>query len=282
MKNLEKTYNPKEFEEEIYKTWKEGGYFKAVVDENKKPFTIMMPPPNVTGNLHIGHALNSTIQDIIIRYKRLRGFNTLWLPGTDHASISTEAKVVNHIKENGSSKEEIGREKFLEQAWNWTHEYGGKIKTQLEKLGVSCDWSRDSFTLDDNLSHAVEEFFIKLYDDGLIYRGDRIVNWCSGCKTAISDIEVEHKELEGTLYYVKYFIKDSDEYITVATTRPETIFGDLALAINPKDKRYEKYLGKEVVVPIVNRNIPIIKDDYVDEEYGSGVVKITPSHENNF
>ena len=235
MNQLDKTYNPKNFEDRLYKKWKENGYFKGIIDKNKKPFTIVMPPPNVTGNLHLGHAMNNTVQDILIRWKRMKGYSTLWIPGTDHASISTEAKVVAKLKSQGKEKEKIGREEFLKEAWNWTDEYGGNIKKQLEKLGISCDWSRDSFTLDENLSEAVSEVFIKMYNDNLIYQGDRIVNWCSNCKTAISDIEVEYKEDQGKLYYIKYYYKDSDEYISIATTRPETIFGDLAVAVNPED-----------------------------------------------
>ena len=205
MNQLDKTYNPKNFEDRLYEKWKENGYFKGIIDKNKKPFTIVMPPPNVTGNLHLGHAMNNTVQDILIRWKRMKGYSTLWIPGTDHASISTEAKVVAKLKSQGKEKEKIGREEFLKEAWNWTDEYGGNIKKQLEKLGISCDWSRDSFTLDENLSEAVSEVFIKMYNDNLIYQGDRIVNWCSNCKTAISDIEVEYKEDQGKLYYIKYY-----------------------------------------------------------------------------
>lgn len=281
MNQLDKTYNPKNFEDRLYEKWKENGYFKGIIDKNKKPFTIVMPPPNVTGNLHLGHAMNNTVQDILIRWKRMKGYSTLWIPGTDHASISTEAKVVAKLKSQGKEKEKIGREEFLKEAWNWTDEYGGNIKKQLEKLGISCDWSRDSFTLDENLSEAVSEVFIKMYNDNLIYQGDRIVNWCSNCKTAISDIEVEYKEDQGKLYYIKYYYKDSDEYISIATTRPETIFGDLAVAVNPEDERYKNCIGRHILVPLVDREVELIADSYVDMEFGTGAVKITPSHDLN-
>lgn len=281
MNQLDKTYNPKNFEDRLYKKWKENGYFKGIIDKNKKPFTIVMPPPNVTGNLHLGHAMNNTVQDILIRWKRMKGYSTLWIPGTDHASISTEAKVVAKLKSQGKEKEKIGREEFLKEVWNWTDEYGGNIKKQLEKLGISCDWSRDSFTLDENLSEAVSEVFIKMYNDNLIYQGDRIVNWCSNCKTAISDIEVEYKEDQGKLYYIKYYYKDSDEYISIATTRPETIFGDLAVAVNPEDERYKNCIGRHILVPLVDREVELIADSYVDMEFGTGAVKITPSHDLN-
>ena len=279
--NLAKTYNPKDFEERIYKFWDENGYFRAEVNENKKPYTIMMPPPNVTGNLHMGHALNNTIQDILIRWKRMEGYEALWLPGTDHASISTEAKVVERIKASGRTKEELGREKFLEEAWGWTREYGGNIKNQLRKLGISCDWSRERFTLDEGLSNAVEEVFIRLHEKGLIYRGNRIINWCPSCGTAISDAEVEHEETKGHLWHIKYPVKDSEEYIVIATTRPETMLGDVAVAVHPEDDRYSALIGQKVILPLVNREIPIIADDYVDKEFGTGVVKITPAHDPN-
>ncbi|WP_077367140.1 valine--tRNA ligase [Anaerosalibacter sp. Marseille-P3206] len=279
--NLPKTYDPKDFEDRIYKFWNEGGYFKANVNKNKKPFTIMMPPPNVTGNLHMGHAVNNTIQDILIRWKRMEGYEALWLPGTDHASISTEAKVVDKLKSEGKSKEELGREKFLEEAWAWTKKYGGNINNQLRKLGVSCDWSKTRFTLDEGLSDAVEEVFIRLYEKGLIYRGDRIINWCPNCCTAISDAEVEHEDSKGGFWHIKYPVKDSDETITIATTRPETMLGDLAIAVHPEDERYTHLVGKYAILPLVNREIPIIADEYVDMEFGTGAVKITPSHDPN-
>ncbi|MBS5967004.1 MAG: valine--tRNA ligase [Finegoldia magna] len=281
MKNLEKNYNPKEFEDKIYKIWENEGYFKGVIDKDKKPFTIVMPPPNVTGNLHLGHALNNTIQDILIRKNRMDGYSALWVPGTDHASIATEAKVVSKLKEEGKSKESLGRDGFLEASWNWTREYGGNIKNQLKKLGVSCDWSREAFTLDDNLTEAVEEVFIKMYNDDLIYQGDRIVNWCPNCHTAISDIEVVHEDESGHFWNIRYKFKDSDDYIVIATTRPETLLGDLAVAVNPDDERYTDIVGKTLILPLVNREIKVIADSYVDMEFGTGIVKITPSHDPN-
>ncbi|SCG82531.1 valyl-tRNA synthetase [Proteiniborus sp. DW1] len=278
---LAKTYNPKEFEERIYQYWNEKGHFKADVNKEKKPFTIMMPPPNVTGNLHMGHALNGTIQDILTRWKRMEGYEALWLPGTDHASISTEARVVAKIESEGKNKYELGREKFLEEAWDWTEKYGGNIRNQLRKLGVSCDWSKERFTLDEGLSKAVEEAFIRLYEKGLIYRGDRIINWCPSCGTALSDAEVEHEESQGKLWHIKYPVKDSDEFIVIATTRPETMLGDLAVAVHPEDERYSSLIGKTLILPLVNREIPIIADEYVEKEFGTGAVKITPSHDPN-
>lgn len=281
MKNLEKNYNPKDFEDKIYKIWENEGYFKGVIDNDKKPFTIVMPPPNVTGNLHLGHALNNTIQDILIRKNRMDGYSALWVPGTDHASIATEAKVVSKLKEEGKSKESLGRDGFLEASWDWTREYGGNIKNQLKKLGVSCDWSREAFTLDDNLTEAVEEVFIKMYNDDLIYQGDRIVNWCPNCHTAISDIEVVHEDESGYFWNIRYKFKDSDDYIVIATTRPETLLGDLAVAVNPDDERYTDIVGKTLILPLVNREIKVIADSYVDMEFGTGIVKITPSHDPN-
>ncbi|OXZ34570.1 valine--tRNA ligase [Finegoldia magna] len=281
MKNLEKNYNPKDFEDKIYKIWENEGYFKGIIDNDKKPFTIVMPPPNVTGNLHLGHALNNTIQDILIRKNRMDGYSALWVPGTDHASIATEAKVVSKLKEEGKSKESLGRDGFLEASWDWTREYGGNIKNQLKKLGVSCDWSREAFTLDDNLTEAVEEVFIKMYNDDLIYQGDRIVNWCPNCHTAISDIEVVHEDESGHFWNIRYKFKDSDDYIVIATTRPETLLGDLAVAVNPDDERYTDIVGKTLILPLVNREIKVIADSYVDMEFGTGIVKITPSHDPN-
>ena len=278
---MQTKYEPQKFEKEIYKKWEEGGYFKARVNENKKPFTIVMPPPNITGKLHLGHALNNTIQDIIIRYKRMQGYEACWIPGTDHASISTEAKVVEKIKNEGKSKEELGRDKFLEECWDWTEEYGGTIKRQLRTVGVSCDWDRDSFTMDKNLTRAVRKVFKKMYDDGLIYRGNRIVNWDPEAKTALSDAEVYHKDQEGHLWYIKYFFEDSDDFITIATTRPETMLGDLAVAVNPEDERFKDKIGKNLILPLVGRKIPLIEDSYVDMEFGTGCVKITPSHDPN-
>lgn len=281
MKNIEKNYDPSKFEERIYKKWEEEGYFKAKVDKNKKPYTIVMPPPNVTGQLHMGHALNNTLQDIIIRWKRMKGFEALWIPGTDHASIATEAKVVDKIKKEGKTKEELGREGFLKEAWNWTEIYGGTIKEQLRKLGVSCDWSRERFTLDNSLSDAVTEVFVKMYEEGLIYKGERILNYCPSCNTTISDAEVDHIDENGKLWNIKYPIKDSDDTITIATTRPETMLGDLAVAVNPDDDRYKHLVGKTLILPLVEREIPIIADSYVDMEFGTGFVKITPSHDPN-
>lgn len=278
---LEKTYNPKEFEKRIYKMWEESGAFHAEVNKEKKPYTIMMPPPNVTGKLHIGHALNNTIQDILIRFKRMQGYEALWMPGMDHASISTEAKVVEKLAAEGKSKANMTREEFLEEAWAWTHEYGGTIKTQLKELGVSCDWERERFTLDEGLSEAVLEEFVRMYHDGLIYEGDRIVNYCVHCGTAISDAEVEHEDMEGALYHIKYPYEDGSGAIEVATTRPETMLGDLAVAVHPDDERYQDKVGKNVILPLVGRKIPVIADTYVDPEYGTGAVKITPSHDPN-
>ena len=282
MKDLNKTYDPKDFEEKIYDYWMENNYFRAEVDENKKPYSIVMPPPNVTGNLHMGHALNNTIQDVLIRTKRMQGYSALWIPGTDHASISTEAKVVEKLRSEGIDKEDIGREKFLERAWDWTHEYGGNIVNQLKKLGISCDWSRQSFTLDENLSNAVEEVFIELYEKGLIYRGNRIINWCPSCETSISDAEVEHIETDSNIWYFKYPFADREGGIEIATTRPETIPGDLAIAVNPNDERYTDLVGEYVMIPVMgNKKIPIIADEYVEMDFGSGAVKITPSHDPN-
>ena len=278
---MDTKYNPNQFEKEIYEKWEKGGYFKAKVNPDKKPCTIVMPPPNVTGYLHLGHALNNTIQDIIIRYKRMAGFEALWIPGTDHASISTESKVVDKISSEGKTKADLGREGFLEEAWDWTDKYGGRIKEQLRTIGVSCDWDHDSFTMDENLTKAVKRVFKKMYDDGLIYRGNRIVNWDPKAETAISDAEVYHEDQVGHLWYIKYFFEDSDEYVTIATTRPETMLGDLAVAVNPEDPRFKDKIGKNLILPLVGRKIPLIEDSYVDMEYGTGLVKITPSHDPN-
>ncbi len=280
MENLAKTYSPKDFEERLYDFWMENEYFKAEIDKDKKPFTIAMPPPNVTGNLHLGHAMY-VIQDILTRWKRMDGYSALWVPGTDHASISTESRVVNKIRSEGHTKEELGREKFLEEAWDWTEKYGGNIKNQLMKMGFSCDWSRERFTLDEELSDAVIDVFVRLYEKGWIYRGNRIINWCPDCKTSISDAEVDHEDSESSIWHFNYPIIDSDEFITVATTRPETILGDLAVAVNPNDERYTSFIGKKVLLPLLDREIPIIADDYVDMEFGTGAVKITPSHDPN-
>ncbi len=281
-KNLSTTYNPTEVEEKWYDYWMKNDYFKAEPDEEKEAFTIMMPPPNVTGQLHIGHALDMTFQDILTRWKRMQGYEALWLPGTDHASIATEVKVVNKMREEeGLTKEDIDREGFLKRAWQWKEEYGNTITQQLRKLGVSCDWDRERFTMDKSCNKAVKEAFVQLYEKGLIYQGDYIVNWCPDCKTTLSDIEVEHEEQPGKLYYIKYNLKDEDDYIVIATTRPETMLGDTAVAVNPDDERYQDLIGKKVILPIVNREIEIIADDYVDSEFGTGLVKITPAHDPN-
>ncbi len=278
---MSKTYDPKEFEKRIYEEWERGGYFKAEPNPDKVPFTIVIPPPNVTGQLHIGHALDESIQDSIIRFKRMQGYEALWLPGTDHASIATEMKVVELLKGEGHTKEEVGREKFLERAWEWKEKYGGRIVEQLKRLGASCDWSRLAFTMDEKCSKAVKEVFVNLYDKGLIYQGKRIINWCPTCKTALSDAEVEYSEEPSFLWHIKYFFKDSDEYLVVATTRPETLLGDTAVAVNPKDERYKALIGKTLILPIVNREIPLVADNYVDLKFGTGAVKITPAHDPN-
>lgn len=282
MSNIPKNYNPKEFEDRIYKMWEDGGYFKAKIDPSREPYSIVLPPPNITGQLHMGHALDHTLQDILIRWKRMQGYNTLWQPGTDHASIATEVKVVERVKEQeGLTKEELGREEFLKRAWAWKEEFGGRIVEQMKKLGDSCDWERERFTMDEGCNEAVTEFFIKLYEQGHIYRGNRIINWCVDCKTSLSDAEVEHDEVSGNFYHVIYKVKDSDETIEIATTRPETILGDTAVAVNKEDERYKHLIGKTLILPILNREIPVIEDDYVDMEFGTGAVKITPAHDPN-
>ena len=278
---LEGKYNPKDFEDELYEEWEKKGYFKPSMDKTKESYCIMMPPPNVTGKLHMGHALDDTIQDILIRFKRMQGYNTLWLPGSDHASISTEMKVVQKLQSEGKTKQDLGRKKFLEEAWEWTRIYGGTIQKQQRKLGCSCDWERRRFTLDKGLSDAVLEEFINLYNQGYIYKGTRMVNWCPNCHTAISDAEVEYKEEASHLWHLRYKIKDEDRYVEVATTRPETMLGDTAVAVNPDDERYKDIIGKTCIVPIVNREIPIIADEFVETEFGTGCVKITPSHDPN-
>ncbi len=278
---MKNKFNPKDFEDKLYKEWEEKGYFKPSMDKTKESFCIMMPPPNVTGKLHMGHALDDTIQDILIRYKRMQRFNTLWLPGTDHSSISTEMKVVQKLKDEGKTKQDLGREKFLEEAWAWTKLYGGTIENQQRKLGCSCDWERRRFTLDEGLSEAVLEEFVNLYNDGYIYKGTRMVNWCPNCNTAISDAEVEYKEEDSHLWHLRYKLKDEDRYVEVATTRPETMLGDTAVAVNPNDERYKDIVGKTCILPIVNREIPIIADEFVEKEFGTGCVKITPSHDPN-
>lgn len=280
MKELDAKYNPHDFEDKIYQMWMDNNLFSPEVNPGGKPYTIMMPPPNVTGNLHLGHSMY-TLQDIYTRYKRMQGYRALWLPGTDHASISTESRVVNKIRKSGHTKEELGRDGFLKEAWDWTHEHGGNIINQLKKMGFSPDWNRLSFTLDEHFSDAVNEAFVKLYNDGLIYRGDRIINWCPDCKTAISDAEVEHEDTKSKIWEIRYPFEDGEGSVIIATTRPETLLGDLAVAVNPKDDRYKDIVGKRVKLPLTNRTIPVISDDYVDIEFGTGVVKITPSHDPN-
>lgn len=278
---LEGKYEPKSFEEEIYENWEKNGYFKPSGDKTSKSYCIMMPPPNVTGKLHMGHALDGTLQDILIRYKRMQGFNTLWLPGTDHAAISTEVKIIEKLKEEGINKTDLGREKFLERAWEWTEEYGGTIVNQQKKLGCSADWSRSRFTMDEGLSKAVLAVFKKLYDKGLIYKGKRMINWCPCCNTSISDAEVEYEEEPTHLWYIKYKVVGEDRYLTVATTRPETMLGDTAVAVHPDDERYKDLVGKKCILPIMNKEIPIIADEFVEMEFGTGCVKITPAHDPN-
>ncbi|MEG0570235.1 MAG: valine--tRNA ligase [Oscillospiraceae bacterium] len=281
MKELEKNYNPQGFESKIYKFWTDNGYFAASVDPTKKPYTIVIPPPNITGQLHMGHALDNTLQDILIRYKRMQGFSALWVPGTDHASIATEAKIVEAMKKEGISKDDIGRDEFLKRAWEWKKEYGGRIIRQLKRLGSSCDWSRERFTLDEGCSKAVDEVFVKLYEKGLIYRGKRIINWCPHCKTSISDAEVEYEEQDGSFWHLRYELSDKSGFLELATTRPETLLGDTAVAVNPNDERYKSLIGKKVFLPLCDREIEIIADDYVDIDFGTGVVKITPAHDPN-
>ena len=281
-KELAKTYDPAGIEDRLYKKWEDNGYFHAEVDRSKKPFTIVMPPPNITGQLHMGHALDNTMQDILIRYKRMQGYNALWQPGTDHASIATEVKIIEKLKEEGIDKEDLGREKFLERAWDWKKEYGGRIINQLKKMGSSADWQRERFTMDEGCSAAVEEVFVKLYNEGYIYKGSRIINWCPVCQTSISDAEVEHVEQKGHFWHMKYpVVGEEGRFVQFATTRPETMLGDTALAVNPADDRYKDIVGKTVMLPFVNREIPIVADEYVDMEFGTGVVKITPAHDPN-
>ena len=280
-KELAKTYDPKSIEDRLYKKWEDNGYFHAEVDRSKKPFTIVMPPPNITGQLHMGHALDNTMQDILTRYKRMQGYNALWQPGTDHASIATEVKVIENLKKQGIDKRDLGREGFLEKCWEWRDEYGSRIINQLKKMGSSADWERERFTMDKGCSEAVLEVFVKLYEKGLIYKGSRIVNWCPVCKTSISDAEVEHEEQDGFFWHIKYPIVGTDRFLEIATTRPETLLGDTAIAVHPDDERYQDIIGKNVILPLVNREIPIVADYYVDKEFGTGAVKITPAHDPN-
>lgn len=281
MKELSKTYNPGEIEDKQYEKWLEKKYFHAEVDRSRKPFTIVMPPPNITGQLHMGHALDNTMQDIVIRFRRMQGYNALWQPGTDHASIATEVKIIEQLRKEGIDKKELGREKFLERAWEWKNEYGGQIINQLKKLGSSADWDRERFTMDEGCSEAVLEVFIKLYEKNLIYKGSKIINWCPVCGTSISDAEVEHEEKNGHFWHIRYPVAGTEEFVEIATTRPETMLGDTAVAINPKDERYEHLKGKKVLLPLMNREIPVIEDLYVDKDFGTGVVKITPAHDPN-
>ena len=280
-RELAKTYDPQSVEDRLYKFWVDGGFFHAEIDPEKEPYTIVIPPPNITGQLHMGHALDNTLQDILIRFRRMQGRATLWLPGTDHASIATEAKIVAAMAEEGLKKEDLGREKFLERAWDWKRTYGGRIVEQLKKLGSSCDWDRERFTLDEGCNKAVNEVFVRLYEKGLIYRGEKIINWCPTCLTSISEAEVEYEDQAGHFWHVRYPFTDGSGYMNIATTRPETLLGDTALAVNPNDERYKDVVGKTVTLPLVNREIPVIADDYVEMDFGTGVVKITPSHDPN-
>ena len=280
-KDLAKQYDPKEVEDRTYKFWLKGDYFHAEPDSKKKPYTIVIPPPNITGQLHMGHALDNTLQDILIRFKRMQGFSTLWMPGTDHASIATEAKIVEQMRKEGISKEDLGREKFLERAWDWKKQYGGRIIEQLKKMGSSCDWKRERFTMDEGCNKAVKEVFVNLYEKGLIYQGERIINWCPKCLTSISDAEVEYEEQAGSFWHLRYPLTDGSGYVELATTRPETLLGDTAVAVNPNDERYKDIVGKTLTLPLVGREIPVVADDYVSVDFGTGVVKITPAHDPN-
>ena len=279
---LEKTYDPSKFEDRIYKNWEENGYFKADAASEKEPFSIVIPPPNVTGQLHMGHALDETMQDILIRYKRMAGYETLWVPGTDHAGIATQIKVEEELRvKEGLTRYDLGRDAFLERVWDWKHKFGSRITKQLRKIGCSCDWSRERFTMDEGCSKAVKEVFVNLYEKGLIYKGNRIINWCPSCTTALSDAEVEYEEHDGHFWHIKYQVKDSDEYLTIATTRPETMLGDTAVAVHPEDERYTHLVGKTLILPLVGREIPIVADEYVEKDFGTGAVKITPAHDPN-
>lgn len=280
-KELATKYNPSEVEDRLYRSWLDGGYFHAPLDKDKKPYTIVMPPPNITGQLHMGHALDNTLQDILIRYHRMAGYDTLWLPGTDHASIATEAKIVEAMRKEGITKDDIGRDGFLKRAWEWKAQYGGRIIEQLKKMGSSCDWDRERFTMDEGCSKAVNEVFVHLYEKGLIYRGERIINWCPHCLTSISDAEVEYEEKAGHFWHLRYPFKDGSGYLELATTRPETLLGDTAVAVNPNDERYRDLVGKTLILPIVHREIPVVADEYVEMDFGTGVVKITPAHDPN-
>jgi valyl-tRNA synthetase len=279
--SIPKTYQPKDIEDKWYQIWVDKGYFNADVNPQKTPYTIVIPPPNVTAALHMGHAYNNTIQDIYIRYRRKQGFEALWLPGTDHAGIATQNVVEKELRRHNKTRFDLGREAFVERVWKWKEQYGNRIIFQLKKMGCSCDWRRERFTMDDGLSRAVQEVFIRLYDKGLIYKGKYIINWCPRCGTALSDEEVEYKEVTGRLWYIRYPLKDSTEYLTVATTRPETMLGDTAVAVHPEDTRFKKFIGKMVILPLMNREIPVIGDRQVDPGFGTGAVKVTPAHDPN-
>ncbi|HCP95147.1 MAG TPA: valine--tRNA ligase, partial [Anaerovibrio sp.] len=280
--NIPKVYDPKSFEKKWYGYWEENKLFHAVVDEEKEPYSIVIPPPNVTGQLHMGHALDNTLQDILIRWRRMQGYNTLWMPGCDHAGIATQAKVEGALREEGTNRYELGREKFLERVWQWKEKFGSRIMSQLRSLGSSLDWDRERFTMDEGCSKAVREVFVSLYEKGLIYQGTRITNWCPDCNTAISDIEVEHETEQGHLWHIRYQVEgEPDKYVEVATTRPETMFGDTGVAVHPDDERYRDLVGKNVILPVVNRVIPLFADEYVDSAFGTGAVKVTPAHDPN-
>jgi len=279
---MKKTYDPKEVEQKWYRFWEENGFFHAEVDESKEPFCIVIPPPNITGQLHMGHALDNTYQDILVRWRRMQGYNTVWVPGTDHAGIATQARVEDHIRETeGRTRHDLGREEFLRRTWAWKEEYGRQILTQLKRLGASLDWQRERFTMDEGCSRAVREVFVRLFEKGWIYQGNYSVNWCPVCSTTLSDIEVEHEETAGKLWHIRYPLTDGSGHVEIATTRPETMLGDTAVAVNPKDERYRHLVGNTVIVPLVDREVPVIADEYVDMEFGTGVVKITPAHDPN-
>ena len=280
-RELSKTYDPKQVEDRIYAFWNDGGYFKASDDRTKKPFTIVMPPPNVTSQLHIGHALDDAMQDMLIRYKRMQGYNALWVPGVDHAGIATQIKVEEELRKEGLTRYDLGRDKFLERVWAWKNRFGNRIIEQQKQLGCSCDWDRSRFTMDEGCSHAVREAFVSLYEKGLIYKGSRIINWCPHCRTALSDAEVEYVDKPGHLWHMRYPLADGSGYLTVATTRPETMMGDTGIAVNPNDERYANLVGKTAILPLMNREIPIVADDYVEMDFGTGCVKMTPAHDPN-
>ncbi|MFA6851159.1 MAG: class I tRNA ligase family protein, partial [Selenomonadaceae bacterium] len=279
--NIPKVYDPKTFEKKWYEYWEENKFFHAEVDKSKKPYSIVIPPPNVTGQLHMGHAMDTTLQDILIRWRRMQGYNTLWMPGCDHAGIATQAKVEEALRKEGKTRYDLGREKFLERVWEWKEKFGSRIMYQLRTLGSSCDWERERFTMDEGCSKAVREVFVRLYEKGLIYQGTRITNWCPRCNTALSDIEVDHENEAGSLWHLRYKIEGTDEYVQIATTRPETMFGDTGVAVHPDDERYKSLVGKMLILPIVNRRIPLFADSYVDPKFGTGAVKVTPAHDPN-